>query len=51
MGIPIHSECSESHKPLYKIVILGRSTHCGPHCTVGSAIEDPPKRTFWKLIF
>ena len=27
---------------------LGRPTHYGPHCTVGSVMQGPPKRSSWK---
>ena len=30
---------------------LGRYSHYGPHCTVGSVMEDPPKRSSWKRVF
>ena len=44
----VHMIKASLYQNLYKIAIFGRSTHCGSHCTVMTAIEDPPKRTFWK---
>ena len=39
------------HIPKTGNIVLGRSTHYGPHCTVGSITEDPPKRNSWERTF
>ena len=39
----------EDHKTVN--IDLGRPTHYGPHWTVGSVIEGPPKRNSWERIF
>ena len=38
-------------KKQFEISAFGRSTHYGPHCTVRSVIEDPPKCMFSTTIF
>ena len=53
----VHSKaCSHGLTKILQIpktgnIVLGRSTYYGPHCTVGSITEDPPKRNSWERSF
>ena len=50
MGRRSKEKCKRGKKEMGNID-LGRYSHYGPHCAVGSVMEDPPKRSSWKRVF